>query len=210
MNRNKFCTNIENIIKDNISLMSRYVSHENSLIEDLFMNICNIYFNNDPNELNKFVDNYLKEYTYEKYNYTDKMIDIVKYIISYHIHKELIKHNNLTNISIKDINKFYEFKLVRIDEFDHYSDKSYPKIHFILNNPEILDILNKYIDSNYKINSSGLILLNDNSSNLLTNIYNCNADLNALEFTRYILDITSYINIVKTNITNNINKILKK
>ena len=62
MNRNKFCTNIENIIKDNISLMSRYVSHENSLIEDLFMNICNIYFNNDPNELNKFVDNYLSNY----------------------------------------------------------------------------------------------------------------------------------------------------
>ena len=35
MIRNPFCTDIENIIKDNVSLMSRYVSAENTIIEDM-------------------------------------------------------------------------------------------------------------------------------------------------------------------------------
>jgi hypothetical protein len=210
MKKNIFCTDIENIIKNNIKLISRYISNENSVIENLLSNICDIYFDKNENKMYDFVNDYINKQYYEKYNYKDKMIEIIKYIISYNIYND-IKNDNiekLNPLTLNDINEFYEFYLISINEHEFYTDKSYSKIHFKTIDSKILDVLNKYISAKYKISSSGILMLHENDTNILDNIYNGNIDFNSSELTRYISDISTFIPIIKMHINNNINKIL--
>lgn len=208
MIRNPFCTDIENIIKDNVSLMSRYVSAENTIIEDMLQNICNIYFNNDTDMLYDFVYKYLQNQGYEKYNYKDKMIEIIKYIISYHIKEELNEHKILSKLSFTDINKCYDFYIKYED--DYYSRKSDPSIYFIVNKPEVISILN--IIGNYKciLNESGNIINKDNNESVKDYIIK-GKEFNYIdELTRYMKEMPELISKLTEVINNNVNKILKK
>lgn len=208
MIRNAFCNNIENIIKNNVNLQSRYVSLENTLIEDLFTNICKFFFDNDTDAINNFIDNYLQYQVYEKYNYKDKMIEIIKFIISYSILDDLFNDEILSKLSIYDINKCYDFRIIY--EEDYYDSKSYPSIYFVIDNPNILEILNKYINNKYKFNVSGSLSLSEREYNILTDIYNGSNNLDAEELTKYISEISNTIKELRNIIKINVNKIIKK
>lgn len=212
MKKNNFCANIENIVKNNIKLMSRYISNENSIIENLLSNICDIYFDKNTDKMYDFVNDYINNQYYEKYNYKDKMIEIIKYTISYNIYKDITNCDieKLNALTLNDINEFYEFDLINVNEYEFYTDKSYSKIHFKINDSKILDTLNKHISTKYRISSSGMLMLHENDSNILNNIYNGNIDFNSSELTRYITDISTFIPTIKTYINNNINKVLNK
>lgn len=207
MNRNPFCTDIENIIKDNVSLMSRYVSLENTMLEAILHNICVVYFDNDEKEMYNFIHVYLQTHGYEKYNYKDKMIEIIKYIISYHIRAELDEHKVLSKLSFTDINKCYDFYIKYED--DYYSRKSDPSIYFIVNKPGVISILNMI--GNYKciLNESGNIINKDNNESVKDYIIK-GKEFNYIdELTRYMKEMPELIGKLTEVINNNVNKIIR-
>lgn len=212
MNRNKFCTDVENIIKDNVSLMSRYVSAENTIIENMLQNICNIYFNNDTDMMYCFIAKYLQLQGYEKYSYKDKMFEIIKYIISYHIYNYIINYNShnviLSKLSIKDINNCYELFLTY--DNDDYSGHTDVVVKFILNKPEIISILNTHGDYKYILNESGIIVNTDNKSSVKDNIIKGEQFNYINELTRYLKEMPELVSKLTEVINNNVNKILKK
>jgi hypothetical protein len=212
MIRNPFCTAIENIIKDNVSLMSRYVSAENTIIEDMLQNICNIYFNNDTDMMYCFISKYLQIQGYEKYSYKDKMFEIIKYIISYHIYNYIINYNShnviLAKLSIDDINKCYElFLTYDNNDYNGHTDVS---VKFILNKPEIISILNVYGNYKYILNESGIIVNTDNKESVKDYIVKGEQFNYTDELTRYLEEMPILVSTLTEIINNNINKIIKK
>ena len=84
---------------------------------------------------------------YETYNYNDKMLEIIKYIISYHIREEFKDHKILSKLSFTDINKCYVFCIKYEDEY--YNRNSDPSIYFIDNTSYCLKISLKSIFVRY-------------------------------------------------------------
>ena len=207
MSRNPFCTEIENIIKDNVSLMSRYVSLENTMLEVILHNICSVYFNNDKETMYDFINTYLQMHKYETYNYNDKMLEIIKYIISYHIREEFKDHTILSKLSFTDINKCYVFCIKYEDEY--YNRNSDPSIYFIVNKPEIISILN--IIGCYKciLNESGNIINKDNNESVKDYIIKGKEFNYTDELTRYMKEMPELISKLTEVINYNVNKIIK-
>ena len=210
--RNPFCTDIENIIKDNVNLMSRYVSAENTIIEDMLQNICNIYFSNDKEIMYCFISKYLQLQGYEKYNYKDKMFEIIKRIISYNIHNYIANYHGhniiLSKLSIDDINKCYELFLTY--DNDDYTGHTDVSVKFILNKPEIISILNVYGNYKYILNDSGIIVNTDNKSSVKDYIVKGEQFNYTDELTRYLKEMPILVSTLTKIINNNINKIIKK
>lgn len=207
MIRNPFCTDIENIIKNNVKLISRYVSSENTIIESIYNVICTEYFENDKNALYSFIDTYLNNDGYEKYSYNNKMIEIVKFIITYSVFDELFDDKILSKLNISDINNCYDFKLLY--KSDYYENEN-PYIYSVINRSDIISILNKYIDNKYKLSDNGNIVNTNNENVIKNNIISGNSFNDIDELTEYInimtVSVTKLINIIN----NNINKIIKR
>lgn len=203
MNRNPLLNNIEQLIYKNIKYKSRYVSKENDLLELAFKNIIEKYFNCNKDEFNIFINEYLEEKQYESVDFNKKNIEIIKYCLTYFIHKDCIYNNLLSCLTIEDINKCFTIKLTEEDT-GHYNNHYDWIFYKTINTDELREIISSCYSNYYKTN------INNNTYNNIINCLRTGEEIQNIDnLVDYLKNVPVIIKELRKIITKHINNIIE-
>jgi hypothetical protein len=204
MENNKKINIVESSIYKNISKMSRYVSKKNDLFESIFDNLSKKYFDNEDS-FEKYSNDYFSSisgYSVIKIDLDKMYCEFIKHILTNNYFKQEFSQNIiLSNISLDDLNKCYNIRLVVLeDESYHGSCSPDYIIKMELNTPETIEILsniyNKIHHTSFNIDYSGKLSSSKNHS-VINYLCHDNFDDNNVNF-----DFSDYLKNIKEAIKN--------